>query len=189
MINRLNVKILLFTSFIASIVLIITNTCDRSNKKHNQDNTKNSWEYSIRLGDSRSKVHELLGIPSRTTSEIEEYPTSGVSVWFDSENRIGKLNFAGPAIGIYGGTPKQLLSDNPILFGLTMRSNEATFRKVLGLPSLETQERSQAFREQRCIWKKEGYLINALFVLAERSDGDKLYQRGTLIWFEVSPTL
>jgi hypothetical protein len=60
-----------------------------------------SWQYPIRLGDTRARVHELLGAASRTTTNLEEYPTSGVDVWFNTEGRVTKLNFAGEASVVY----------------------------------------------------------------------------------------
>ena len=59
--------------------------------------SSDSWEYPIRFGDPLSKVHSLLGNATRTTDVLEEHPLSGVTVWFDSDRRVTKLNFQGAA--------------------------------------------------------------------------------------------
>lgn len=145
-----------------------------------------SWQYPVRLGDMRERVHKLLGPASRTTPELEEYATSGVTVWFDKESHVTKLNFAGRASAVYATASfDPIISDHQVLFGLTGYTDEAGFRRVLGSPAKESQERSTRAREQRCVWKKDGYVVDALFLTAERNHEGKTFPKGTLVWFEV----
>ena len=145
-----------------------------------------SWQYPVRLGDPREGVHKLLGAASRITPELEEYSESGVTVWFDRESRVTKLNFAGEACAVYASASfDPIISKQQIVFGLTSYTNEAGFRRVLGVPARESHERSTSVRELRCVWKKDGYVVDALFLVAERSHEGKTFSKGTLLWFEV----
>lgn len=145
-----------------------------------------SWQYPIRLGDPRARVHELLGAATRTTAALEEYPASGVTAWFDSKGRVTKLNFAGGASAVYSTASfEPIISNHPVLFGLTGLTDEAGFRRVLGVPAKESQERRTSVTELRCVWKKDGYVV-ALFLVAERSYEGHTYSKGSLLWFEVS---
>jgi hypothetical protein len=60
------------------------------------------WQYPIRLGDTRAQVHALVGAATHSDSILEEYPASGVSLWFDQNDRVTKLNFLGEAVGPIG---------------------------------------------------------------------------------------
>jgi hypothetical protein len=148
--------------------------------------SSDSWQYPVRLGDLRERVHKLLGGTSRTTPDLEEYPESGVTVWFDREGRVTKLNFAGEACAVYASASfAPIISKQQILFGLTARTDEAEFRRVLGGPARESYERSTSVKELRCVWKKGGYVVDALFLVAERNHEGKTFPKGTLLWFEV----
>jgi hypothetical protein len=148
--------------------------------------SSDSWQYPVRLGDLREKVHNLLGATSRTTTELEEYPESGLTVWFDRESRVTKLYFAGEAGTVYASASfDPIISKQQIIFGLTAHTDEAGFKRVLGGPTRESHERSTSVRELRCVWKKDGYVVDALFLAAERNHGGKTLAKGTLLWFEV----
>jgi len=153
-----------------------------------------SWEYPIRLGDSRAKVHALLGNASRATDVLEEYPMSGVTIWFDSEGRVTKLNFQGEAGALYAGPnsvigPNWIPSDRPVVFGLTAHATEDQFRRQLGSPVREDDAGRAKAKELRLVWRKDGYLIDALFVASDRTEEGKMFAKGGLIWFEISPGL
>jgi hypothetical protein len=147
-----------------------------------------AWAYPIRLGDSRARAHELLGNPTRTTDVLEEYPMSGVTLWFDPEGRLTKLNFTGPAgKALYSGPNTDLIPSNrPIVFGLTAQSRDADFSRVLGTPVSEAEERAASSREVRRVWRKDGVLIDALFLAVDRTEAGKALPKGGLVWFEVS---
>ena len=111
-----------------------------------------SWEYPVRLGDPRARVHELLGAATRATPELEDYPASGVTAWFDSEGRITKLNFAGDAAALYTNASfDPIVSERPVVFGLTGHTDEDGFRRALGVPARESQQRSTSVRELQCV--------------------------------------
>lgn len=93
-----------------------------------------SWNYPIHLGDPISKVHSLLGTPSRTTEVLEEYPRSGVSVWFTPEGRVAKLNFQGQAGALYAPDNQWHPTDRIVLLGLSPRATEIDFGQALGTP-------------------------------------------------------
>lgn len=148
--------------------------------------SSDSWQYPVRLGDLREGVHRLLGAASRIMPELEEYPESGVTVWFDRESRVTKLNFAGEACAVYASASfDPIISKQQIVFGLTGYTDEAGFRRVLGVPDRESHERSMSVSELRCVWKKGGYVVDALFLVAERNHEGKTFSKGSLIWFEV----
>jgi hypothetical protein len=145
-----------------------------------------SWQYPVKLGDRREEVHRVLGNASRITTELEEYPESGVTIWFNRENLVMKFNFAGEASAIYASASYDpIISKQQIVFGLTGYTDEAGFRRVLGVPVKENYERATNVRERQCVWKKDGYVVDALFVVAERNYEGKTFSKGSLIWFEV----
>src|SRR5262249_8484568 len=85
-------------------------------------------QYSLRLGDTKAKVHELLTFAKRPSLDTEEYPASGLTVLFDDDRRVTKLTFAGPANAIYSETPSApILTDRQLLLGLTTHTGEADF--------------------------------------------------------------
>jgi hypothetical protein len=153
-----------------------------------------SWQYPIRLADTRAQVHTLLGAATRSDSILEEYPASGVSLWFDQNDRVTKLNFIGEAGGAYRSALEGMLSDQPLLFGLTARSDEAAFRKVFGQPRQEQIEGPAGRRERHLVWKKYGYVIDGLFFVEVHKTltckdpcdvSTEAYRPGTLVWFDV----
>jgi hypothetical protein len=146
---------------------------------------RDTWEYPIRLGDARAKVHQLLGNATRTTELLEEYPMSGVMAWFDPEGRVSKLSFLGEASAIYSLTPLDSMpSDQPLMFGLTAHTDEAGFRRLLGAPIREVMT-----KELRCVWRRDHYVIDALFAAESVRHEDKMFAKGCLVWFEISPGL
>ena len=114
-----------------------------------------SWTYPIRLGDARAKAHELLGNPTRSTEVLEEYPLSGITLWFDSEGRVSKVNLQGTASALYTGGAVSLLSHRALAFGLTAHSRDGDFARILGMPVTEIQEGPSERREVRRLWRKE----------------------------------
>lgn len=167
-----------------------------------------SWDYAIRLGDSRAKVHKLLGNAARTTDALEEYPKSGVTVWFDSEGRASKLNFGAEADQIYVGASEWIPSDRQLMFGLSTRMNEDEFTRVLGTPVRVHEHRvpptggasvpasagpdkyfTDWHNERRVIWRKLNYSIEARFLASDRADQGKTFAKGSLLDFEISPGL
>jgi hypothetical protein len=144
------------------------------------------WQYPLRLGDTRSKVHELLSSPKRTTKDLEEYPASGVTVSFDDDRRVTKLGFAGTASEISSDETPTILTDRPLLFGLTSHTDEAGFRRVLGMPARETQEHSANQKDLlHCIWKKDGYIIEGFFLSSQKAQTQTSLPTGSLIRVEV----
>lgn len=153
--------------------------------------SSDSWTYPVRLGDSRSKTHEVLSTAARTTDVLEEYPMSGVTVWYDPEGRVAKLNFHGEAGALYSGPVSMfgqnwIPSNRPLVFGLNAHSNEGEFARVLGPPVDRNEAGGSGRREVRSVWRKAGYLIDATFLASDRSKDQKLFRKGTLLWFEVS---
>jgi len=166
-----------------------TNSNDSSSAR---TDSRDSWQYPLRLGDARARVHEILGNATRTTEVLEEYPMSGVTVWFDSEGRLTKLNFHGEAGALYSG-PNSMIganwipSDRPVLSGLTSHANEDDFRRLLGSPVREYEAGPSNAKEVRRVWRYGGYLIDALFLVSDRTNEGKTFTKGSLVWFEVSP--
>ena len=132
----------------------------------------------------------MLGTAGRTTAVLEEYPTSGVTVWFNPEGKVVKFNFAGTASPLYS-TPSfdPIVSDRHVVFDLSGNADEGSFRRVLGTPTRQSEERSTGVRELRCLWKRDGYLVDALFLATERRLEGRTFPKGCLLWFEVSRAL
>ena len=175
---------------LAGAILIVLLGCSPENGSFTAGTPSlGAWAYPIQFHESRSKVHDLMGLPARATPDLEEYPSSGVTVWFNPEGGVAKLNFAGIASRLYSGSLEPIVSDRVIVFGLTARAAEATFHHVLGPCMTQSDERSTAISERRCVWRKDGYLVDALFLATDRIHEGTTFPKGTLLWFEVSPVL
>ena len=172
-----------------AFALAITLVVGCRQNRENPSDTK--WQYPVHLGDSQAKVHQLLGNPSAASHDlVEEFPSSGLSVWLNTERQVSKLNFQGEAAVIYTFDSFAFLPSNrQVLYGLTSRSREVDFRRILGTPTSEKEEGASAVRELHCLWKKDGFLIDGLFLVAPRTRENKLFDKGSLLWFEVSPSL
>jgi hypothetical protein len=149
------------------------------------------WTYPVRLAESRAKAHELLGNPARTTEVLEEFPKSGITLWFDSEGRVTKINLHGIAGALYAG-PSSMYGDNwipsdrSLLLGLNARSTEEEFLRILGPPADQTEAGRATQREVRRVWRRDGYVLDATFLAVERTEAGKTFPKGALLWFEVS---
>jgi hypothetical protein len=149
------------------------------------------WTYPIHLGDSRTKAHDLLGSPKRATDVLEEFPKSGVTLWFNTEGKVAKVNLQGVAGALYTG-PSSMLADNwipsdrTLVFGLGASSTGEAFLKTLGPPLDETNGGAAARREIRRVWRREGYVVDATFLGAPRSEGPRTFPTGALLWVEAS---
>jgi N-6 DNA Methylase. len=82
-----------------------------------------------------------------------------------------------------------LISTNRNLSEIELVAYETDFRRILGTPAKEQQERASISRELHCLWKTDSLLINALFLVAPRTHEGKTYGKGSLLWFEVSRSL
>jgi hypothetical protein len=120
---------------------------------------------------------------------LEEFPLSGVTLWFSPEGRVTKLNFQGGAGALYSIGPDWIPSDRTVAFGLSARSSEAEFTTRLGAPASETESGSAAAKELRRVWRKDGYVIDALFLGSDRNDLGRAFPKGSLLWVELSPGL
>ena len=187
-------------------LLVLFPACTRISQKSHA-----SWEYPIEFGYSREMVHQFLSHASRKTETLEEYPMSGVTVWFDSKDRLIKINFQGEAAAAIYSSPDSMISanwipsDKPFYSGLTAHSNENEFMRVLGSPIREyaapaPYKRDVPFedmlpdstvilpspKEVRQIFKKDGYVIDVLFLSSDRNEGGKTFSKGALLWCEIS---
>jgi hypothetical protein len=122
---------------------------------------------------------------------LEEYPLSGVTVWFDAEGRVSKLNFLGAVGQFRYGVGAAITSERPVLLGVTAQMDEAAFRRALGPPKLdwidpatvEIELGRTLVRERRCIRKLSGFVLDAMF--ASEDQATKRQPQGGLIWFDV----
>src|SRR5437867_4147794 len=92
---------------VAAILIAIAwlSACDSKNSRAQpaSSDSRSSWAYPLDIGDARGRAHEVLGNATRTTEVLEEYPLSGVTLWFSPEGRLTKLNFQGGAGALYSG--------------------------------------------------------------------------------------
>jgi hypothetical protein len=109
-----------------------------------------------------------------------------VTVSFDEDRRVTKLTFAGPAYAIQpGASSASIVTERQILFGLTSHTDEAEFRRILGKPVKETPERSTNQRVLHCVWKKSGYIVDAIFLGAESVREGATLPEGSLVQIDV----
>jgi hypothetical protein len=167
------------------------------------------WEYPLHFGASRTTVHRLLGHAARTTEELEEYPMSGITIWLDWEHSLTKFRFQGKAGALFSG-PDSIIgtnwipSDKRFYSGLTAHSSEDDFKRVLGPPvreysgfTLQNGARDLFEKglsgtnkpETRLVWREAGFVIDALFLASGRTEGGKTFEKGSLLWCEVSKGL
>ncbi len=177
-----------------SVVLLIGCNDVGRDQAVDSDTPANPWQYPIRLGDSRLTVQELLGPPHYSEKPMrDEFPRSGVSAIFNAAGRVTLLSFGGEANYIQD---LYIPSDRPVLFGLSGHSSEEDFRLALGSPVAESQEgagpqvqekdgRYRFVMGVRLVWKKEGYIVEGLFVAEERGHRGNIYDKGTLDKFDV----
>jgi hypothetical protein len=176
----------------ALIAMAVLAACD-SNKADSAASGESDrfWTYPLHLGDSRGEAHAALGNATRTTEVLEEYPLSGVTLWFSPEGRVTKFNFQGAAAVLYSDGGSWIPSSRTVVFGLTARSSDADFAGRLGAPVTESEAGAPGLataRERRRVWRKDGYLIDALFLASDRNHRGQIFPKGSLLWVEISPS-
>jgi hypothetical protein len=124
-------------------LLIITPVLPSCAKKSREDD--NPWKYPIRLGETRGSVHRSLSHPTQTTESLEEYPLSELTIWFDSDERVTKINYQREAGALYSASDSMVAanwipSDKPFYFEPAADSTEIDFKRVLGEPIREYLE-------------------------------------------------
>ena len=143
-----------------------------------------AWEYPVKLGDSRERVYDLLGLPTEkipdppTSSMIEWFPISGVSVEFDEFHKARVLHFPGEY-----RLDGWVVSDRKILFGLDARSDRSQFDAILGAPAVTTTGPDA----HTYTWRRDSYAILGEFWTADVQHGGKIFKAGTLKRVELSP--
>ena len=198
--SRIGARMRVYVWVVLSVTFILLMGCTDGGQDQamDPDILADPWQYPIRVGDSRATVRDLLGPPYHTSTPVwDEFPTSGVSLMFDVGGRVTKLYFVGEADAHSPYIPsKYIPSDRPVLFGLSGHSDEEDFRLALGSPVaerldspghvfLESEGRLRPLRGVRLIWRKEGYVVEGLFVAEERGYRENPYDKGTLSQFEV----
>lgn len=182
---------------IAGCLLAFICSCAGADRSSPSGSDSDGWQYGVSVGDDVSRVHALLGFAARAQDTgnglLEEYPLSGVSVWLDRDRRVVRLNFVGPAGAYrYSRSFDWVVSDRELLFGVTAQMDESTFRSMLGTPIIDRIEGASvdvwlgrgAVRERRCVWRKNGLVIDALFV--SESEAFIRHKKGSLIWLDLS---
>jgi hypothetical protein len=150
------------------------------------------WDYPIRLGDPRSRVREVLGRPSCTRDGADEYWAAFVTVWFDADDRVTKLNLRGAAGLITSGcslvgAQGLIVAPRVLMFGLMGDPSADEFSRLLGPPVREERADSGARLSMRRVWITSGYVIDALFLTADWTDrSGQAFSAGRLLWFDVS---
>ena len=143
-----------------------------------------NWKYPVRFGDSRARVHELLGAPNTgLLSAAEKFWASGVDVEFGPEGRVTGFTFDGVAAAPYGGPEGSYPTEREFFAGLGAQADEATFRRVLGIP-VDDQQREALYR--RSAWRRDGFLIQAAFLAVETSAEGRTLAKGTLFSVTIS---
>ena len=136
-----------------------------------------SWQYPVELGDSREQVYDRLGLPSEripdapTSSTIEWFPVSGISVEFDEFEKARVLHFPGEY-----RLDGWVVSDKPVAFGLHPRSTRQQFADALGEPVLTTSGPDT----QILTWKRDDLAILGEFFVRDVQQDGATFKTGTL---------
>ena len=143
-----------------------------------------TWEYPIRLGDSRERVYDFVGLPTErieeaaTTSVIEWFPNSGLSVEFDQFGKARVLHFPGE-YHLEGW----ITSDRRVVFGLHARATRTDFERELGGPALRVSEGDS----ETLTWRRDQFAILAEFWSRDLTQSGRTFRAGSLRRMEVSP--
>jgi hypothetical protein len=170
---------------VLSIILCFSSVCGKKASIGGsvvQTKTQVVWEYPVHLGDSRAKVHKLLGGPDNPTLGYREsYPASGVELWFSDDDLVTKMSFIGEAAEIWRVWAIQIPSYRNLMLGLTAFTNEEGFKRILGPPLQDYGG--------HCIWKTNDLLIDAGFLESDSTENGKTFMKGGLIYLDVTPAL
>jgi hypothetical protein len=147
---------------------------------------RDHWQYPVKLGSQRITVHTLLGAPFRCAPDLEVYPPSGVSIWYDGDYRVTKLRFNGQASFFdIGDSTDYIPSNSQILQGLTPHYDLTAFKLTFGAPIIENAIQSKLFSGSHCVWRGDGLVIVGQFLDSTQTYQGKQYHKGTLVWFDI----
>lgn len=139
------------------------------------------WTYPVRLGDTRQAVQGQLGIPSTVMSNgaIEWYPTSGVSVKYDSYDRAGQLGFKGNH-----GHAGWITSEAPIVSGTRATMDREQLVGQLGEPhAIQTSEAEYGWHT--LLWRISPYVVQADVWIRDVTERGTLYKAHSLKWLTI----
>jgi hypothetical protein len=142
-----------------------------------------AWQYPVELGDSREEVYDRVGLPTEripdapTSSMIEWFPISGVSVEFDEFEKARVIHFPGEY-----RLDGWVVSDKPVVFGLHPRSTRQQFADALGAPVLTTSSADTEI----LTWKRGDWAILGEFFVRDVQQDGETFKGGTLKRMELS---
>ena len=141
------------------------------------------WQYPVALGDSREQVYDRLGLPTEripdppTSSMIEWFPVSGLSVEFDEFEKARVLHFPGEY-----RLDGWVVSDKRVAFGLHPRATRQQFAETLGEPVLKTTGPDTEI----LTWKRGELAVLGEFWMRDVQQEGATFKTGTLKRMELS---
>ncbi|HHZ93969.1 MAG TPA: hypothetical protein EYN67_00030 [Flavobacteriales bacterium] len=151
-----------------------------------------TWQYPIKLGDSKEKVQSILGsgelqgkndlISGRLISkEFYTYPKSGVSITYNDFDRVEKITFEG------NYHRRDWISYNgKIVFGIDLDMKLNDLNRILGEP-INVSE--QVFQAANFSWKKDGILIECEIWMESFEDYAGKVEKDTIRFMELIPSI
>ena len=138
---------------------------------------RDPWNYPVRLGMSREEAHHLLGQPERSPilSSIEDFPSSGVSLAFDSAGvgTVTSIYFDGNKV-----IDHWIPSTHEVAFGVTPQSSVTLLFRQLGGPVQSDTVQAEDLADYT--WRRSGYLIHVRIWVRDTTEDGHAYRAGTI---------
>jgi hypothetical protein len=118
------------------------------------------WQLPVHLGDSETRVYEVLGRPSRFVESppngVGWFKESGLSITFDSSKSVSQITIHGPWNNRYFQTYRE-----PVMYGLRVTDKIVHFFDRLGRPV--QKKRTWHESELSFVWQRTSLLIEVTY--------------------------
>lgn len=118
------------------------------------------WQLPVHLGDSKARVYEILGRPSRVVvsppNDISWFENSGLSITFDSTKGVSQITVHGP----WNSKSFQTYRE-PVMSGLRVTDKIVHFFDRLGKPI--QKKRTWHESELSFVWQHTSVLIEVTY--------------------------
>ena len=118
------------------------------------------WQLPVHLGDSKARVYEILGRPTRVVlsppNDISWFEKSGLSITFDSGKGVSQITVHGPWNSKHFQTYRE-----PVVSGLRVTDKIVHFFDRLGKPV--QKKRTWHESELSFVWQRTSVLIEVTY--------------------------
>ncbi len=118
------------------------------------------WQLPVHLGDSETRVYQILGRPSRFVESppngVSWFKDSGLSITFDSSKSVSQITIHGPWNNRYFQTYRE-----PVMSGLRVTDKIVHFFDRLGKPV--QKKRTWHESELSFVWQRTSVLIEVTY--------------------------